>query len=238
MEGQKQLESAGLRALRRLKNAVVPAGPRLRRLPLGIGRGLRLQVDLRHHSGLYLGLYEIELNRHLRAQCRPGFKCFDVGGQLGYDALVLAKLTGGAVVSFECEPTAVASMQTSFEANPQLKSLPVAECAFVASVSDPARRHIALDDYVHSPNGFIPDFIKIDVEGHELEVLKGADRILRERSPNLIVETHSAELERLCLAYLHSLGYSSAVVDQRRWIPDLRPTEHNRWIRAEAAESR
>src|SRR5947208_3168145 len=55
-----------LRNLRRLKNALVPKGPRLRRLPLGIGRGLRLQLDLHYRTGLYLGLYEVELNRHLR----------------------------------------------------------------------------------------------------------------------------------------------------------------------------
>jgi FkbM family methyltransferase len=33
-----------------------------------------------------------------------------------------------------------------------------------------------------------PDFIKIDVEGHELEVLKGALKTLNERKPLLLVE--------------------------------------------------
>lgn len=34
------------------------------------------------------------------------------------------------------------------------------------------------------------DFIKIDVEGHELEVLKGASRILGAFHPNIVMETH------------------------------------------------
>ena len=36
-----------------------------------------------------------------------------------------------------------------------------------------------------------PGFIKIDVDGGELDVLRGAEEILREHRPSLIVETHS-----------------------------------------------
>ena len=39
----------------------------------------------------YSSVYELELNRWLRRLCRPGYTAYDVGGQLGYDALVLAK---------------------------------------------------------------------------------------------------------------------------------------------------
>jgi len=41
-----------------------------------------------------------------------------------------------------------------------------------------------LDDCAHEPVGFV----KIDVEGHELAVLRGADRVLREDGPNLLIE--------------------------------------------------
>ncbi len=52
---------------------------------MGIGRGLRMEIDFRRgQTRLYLGLYEVELNGHLRELCRPGYRSFDVGGQLGY----------------------------------------------------------------------------------------------------------------------------------------------------------
>lgn len=44
---------------------------------------------------------------------------------------------------------------------------------------------VRLDDEVREPVGFV----KIDVEGHELAVLEGAERILREDRPALLVES-------------------------------------------------
>lgn len=49
-----------------IKSRVLPHGRHVRRLPLGIGRGLKMGVDFqRGETSLYFGLYEIELNRHL-----------------------------------------------------------------------------------------------------------------------------------------------------------------------------
>src|SRR5687768_12485497 len=81
-----------------------PTG-RIRRLPLGIARGLNYRIDFEHHKRLYLGLYEIELNSYLKQLCKKGFNCFDVGGAWGYDALVLARLSRGRVISFEASPS-------------------------------------------------------------------------------------------------------------------------------------
>src|SRR4051812_28459222 len=52
--------------LDRTKAALLPRGSHLRRLPLGIGRGLVLEVDFAHQTKQYLGLYEIEVNKWLR----------------------------------------------------------------------------------------------------------------------------------------------------------------------------
>jgi FkbM family methyltransferase len=48
-----------------------------------------------------------------------------------------------------------------------------------------ACRLVRLDDVVHEPVGFM----KIDVEGHELAVLRGATRILQEHRPILLIES-------------------------------------------------
>lgn len=77
---------------KRVKGVLLPTEPVERRLLFGIGRGLRMMIDFQDgKTGMYLGLYEVELNRHLRALCRPGFRSFDIGGADGYDALIIAK---------------------------------------------------------------------------------------------------------------------------------------------------
>jgi FkbM family methyltransferase len=55
-----------------------------------------------------------------------------------------------------------------------------------------------------------PDVIKIDVEGAEALLLRGAAGILRERGPRLVIELHGAAVAREVLVLLHELGYACA----------------------------
>ena len=55
------------------------------------------------------------------------------------------------------------------------------------------------------------DLLKIDVEGFEMEVLKGAENTIRQFKPRIIIETHSKELRKKCHAFLSSHGYSLKV---------------------------
>jgi hypothetical protein len=176
-------------------------------------------------TGLYIGLYEIELNRHLRSIARPGYRCFDIGGQVGYDALVLAKLTGAAVVSVECEAELVQEIERNAAANPDLDVTAVQ--GFVADTPGDGRVTIdaLADEY------FVPDLLKIDIEGGEVSALHGAAQILAERRPAILLEVHAQDLEWQCLDVLRAAGYGPPiVVDRRRWLPDLRPLPHNRWL--------
>jgi hypothetical protein len=191
-----------------------------------------MEIDFRHQTKLYLGLYEIELNRHLRRLCSVGFRALDVGGQFGYEALVFAKLTGAPVVSFECDQGYLATMERNFASNPRLAPLLEARRAFVADTTGDGT--LALDDFAAEWGS--PDFIKIDVEGGEVDVLQGAGRLLRDPKPGVLVEVHSPQLERDCTRILADAKYSIAVVDHRRWLRDLRPTTHNRWLVAEARQ--
>jgi FkbM family methyltransferase len=67
--------------------------------------------------------------------------------------------------------------------------------------------NILLEDEV------IPDFIKVDTQGAELEILKGSERILKEYSPIVTCETWCAEvykdapLMHEVIGYMDSLGY-------------------------------
>ena len=200
----------------------------MRTMPFGIPRGLRVEIDFRHNTRLYLGLYEIELNRWLRRFCTSGTACFDVGADIGYDALVMAHLGASRVISFECVEESVARIRRSFDANPDLaRRLGVRHARVGAATTHEA---VALDDVAFADEGFVPDLIKIDVEGAEQDVLLGSHRIIADRMPHLIVETHSADLEERCSSLLVEAGYNPVVVKPRRWVGDNRPAAHNRWL--------
>lgn len=61
--------------------------------------------------------------------------------------------------------------------------------------------------------GVTPDVIKIDVEGAELSVLRGAQGTLREAKPKIFLSTHSDMLRSTCLEYLEELGYTFEVMN-------------------------
>jgi hypothetical protein len=185
-----------------------------------------MDIDFARETRLYLGIYEVELNRHLWRICLPGTKTFDVGAQYGYDALVFAKMTGTRVVSFECDAGIFGRMTHTIQLNPKLAPLVEPVQAMVGSGRDGT---VSIDE--HSAKTFTPDFIKIDVEGAELDVLRGAANVLATRRPALVVEVHSAHLEQQCGRLLVEYGYHPVIVNQRRLLADYRPTDEvNRWL--------
>lgn len=68
-------------------------------------------------------------------------------------------------------------------------------------------------------------FIKCDVEGHELDVFKGAEGILREDGPVLLFECHHNEAaEGSLFEYLEGLGYDGVFFH-------VDPRDHRRLLR-------
>ena len=55
-----------------------------------------------------------------------------------------------------------------------------------------------------------PSVVKIDVEGHEIDVLRGAEKTLRTHKPALIVEIHDTT-KSLVPAFLSSIGYTQMI---------------------------
>lgn len=221
---------------------VLPSGDRTRKLPCGIGRGLRLMINLQEGQvSTYLGLYEMELNRHLRRLCAPGTRSFDLGGHIGYDALVLAKLSGSEVLTVESSPEWCAIIEVNVLANHQFKDRITVLASHVGDahrVPGSIGTQVTVDQL--ASEFFVPDFIKIDIEGSEVAALRGASRTLGSRQPNLLVEVHSVDLESECLEILRAHGYRPILVDQRRFLREHRPIPHNRWIVAtgKAVDSR
>lgn len=209
--------------MRKIKNVILPGSKAFRKVIFGPASGCTLLIDFHYEMPLYLGYYEIELNHHIKQLVRAGYKCFDVGAQNGYDSLILAKLSGSTVISFDCDQNCVNNMTATFAKNSYQI---IAHYGFVSDQSGLDK--ITLDEAANQY--FIPDFIKIDIEGFELNALKGASGLLSSRCPNLIVETHSLETEINCIQFLKSFGYDPAIVNQRTFWKDRRLISHNRWL--------
>jgi FkbM family methyltransferase len=70
---------------------------------------------------------------------------------------------------------------------------------------------VALDSIVAPEDA--PDFIKIDTQGAELEILRGAERLLRQGAPLVLAETWCAEiyagmpLTHDVMAFMYQMGY-------------------------------
>lgn len=159
------------------------------------------------------GEYQSDVSRVIRYFVKPGDFCVDVGANTGPVTLLFAKLTGptGKVLSIEPGPPYYKRLQTNLELNPPLKEVVK---TLNIGISDSDGTLIWAVDPEHAWNaGFLNvtegtsvqvstldacieqsgwkrlDFVKIDVEGMELEVLKGSQEILTKFRPIVLFET-------------------------------------------------
>jgi FkbM family methyltransferase len=64
---------------------------------------------------------------------------------------------------------------------------------------------VSVDEYVRKSGA--PDLIKCDVEGAEVEVFRGADKLLKERPPLILCEMYAEENRQTLLKVFADLGY-------------------------------
>lgn len=214
-----------VKSLKSVKDLILPKGAEFRTLPFGIVKGNVMKIDFHHNFRQFLGLYEYELNESFKELVAPGNKCFDVGGKGGYNALMMARLSQGApVVSFECDPPAVEELHEVFARNPYDIKI---QQSFVGNQDD--EEHITLDSACEK--FFVPDFIKMDIEGAEVMALEGAANLLKNHKPKMIIEVHGKDKEEGCLKILQSHGYEVEIIDQSTILPEKRETfSHIRWL--------
>ncbi len=143
----------------------------------------------------------------------PGMRAVDVGANIGYYLLMIERGVGptGEVVCIEPSPENLPELRATIAAN----SFSNVEVHEIAVGSENRRTEIkgglnsgivgdgagaydvelrTLDSLV--ADGRRVDFIKIDVEGYELQVLRGAQRILEEHKPRMFLEVHPVLLKR------------------------------------------
>jgi len=149
---------------------------------------------------------------------------YDVGASEGMFTLFFASRVGalGHVVAFEPQPESYERLVTNVALNGfgNVTAIPVAvgaergELTFSTptktgsmSASPDVRarmgeaaqtstfRVTSVDAEIDARNLPQPDFIKIDVEGLEFDVLRGMRQTLNARTPDLFIEVHGADME-------------------------------------------
>ena len=147
-----------------------------------------------------------------------GDTVWDAGSQYGDYALIWEKYTDTSVIAFELNTNNYNKMVKNFKINNSKNIAVNAALGDGKELSYKMDRNMAthgdestiqtktldsfLDKYPH------PNYLKIDVEGFEMNVLCGASKILREIRPKIIIETHSSELKKEVINFLDEYGYT------------------------------
>jgi hypothetical protein len=178
-----------------------------------------------------LGLYETETFSAIRRAARRCDWVVDVGAGVGELAIFcLTRTQCRAVHAIEPQASEIAQ----FERNLSLNGLDGdARLTIQQKFAGDGDRltHLPIDDLQLWRMGH--GFLKIDVDGFELEVLDSARETLAQGDLDVLVEVHSEALEAACMQRLVALGYDVGIIKNAWWravIPEKRPIPHNRWL--------
>jgi hypothetical protein len=221
-----------------LKKLLLPSGRAPRVIRGGLLAGLRVDMDFAHHTQLWLGLQERELNVWFHRLSRGICTAIDVGANEGlYTLYFLARTPAQKVLAFEPEAENLSHIERNLALN-QLASDPRFELVnkFVGGAVEGEFTSLdAFSDAIASPC-----LVKVDIDGGEVALLHGARNLLRRANMRWIIEVHSVDLERECLAILQEASYTTAIIPNAWWrtiFPEMRQIEHNRWLVATHDES-
>lgn len=233
--------SLAARAMRPIVNRIVSPGAKVVAVRSGRAAGLLLMIELRSEKYYWTGSHEPHLQDALVSSLRQGDVYWDVGAHIGFTALLAARVVGasGSVVAFEPMTATRARLSASIAAS-GATNVSVEPLALTSSIG-PQMLHAAqattmwsLRDSDDRRDGdgetvmcstldamavasAIPDVIKIDAEGVEVEVLRGGLGMIAANQPTLLVEFSS----------------SASLAEGRRLLPDSYDWSHlgaNHWL--------
>ena len=204
------------------------------------------------------GSYEPEVSETIVRVVQPRWVCVDVGAHIGYFTLLLAKLVGenGRVIAFEAHAENAEQVSSNvrmngYDAWVRVENIAVSDgthklvkllpgpdgSSFVWSiVARHAEAHstqpgveapaTSLDDYF--PPGSRVDFVKMDIEGAEIQALRGMRRVLHECKPLVLLELHR-DVCQAAIQELRAAHYELYDIAQARWLDDRvdTPTPHH-----------
>jgi FkbM family methyltransferase len=211
-------------------NRVTPEGLSETTIAGGELAGCRLLLDLHNEKDYWLGTYEPELHAAIRDWIRPGMVAYDIGANVGYISLSLAKRVGttGKVYAFEALPDNLERLKINVSLNgldERVTTIPAAvidhsrRINFLVGPSNGTgkvegsagrsglQRPAGLDDFVFQQGNPAPNIIKIDIEGGEILALPGMEKVLMKYRPIVFLELHGPEAAEVAVAKLKDANY-------------------------------
>lgn len=169
----------------------------------------KLHLDLTNpiHRLFALNCFEENNIAYALSVIKPGDTCLDIGANIGYFSFKMARACGdkGKVYAFEPSPEIFQALSHNIQLNPTLpvEAHPVAlssKCMQVGYVRPPKDNSgngrvvhhsdhdcpyivqaITLDAFMQENNISSAKFLKIDIEGSEMEMLRGAQQALTDK---------------------------------------------------------
>lgn len=212
-----------------------------------LNNDFKINVDTHNFieaSIYYLGDYEPWVKKHFKLLIRPGDVILDVGANIGFHSLYFSTLTGpnGKVIAIEPINQNFLAMQSNialngFENIITIQKALANETKEIQIYIDPEAKnpgafslleqgikntHISClkgDDLIDELGLKLIDFIKIDVEGYELEALKGLSLTIEKSRPVIIFEYDRAYQMKAQYApdaiflFLNSFNYRYEYID-------------------------
>ncbi|MFZ0293503.1 MAG: FkbM family methyltransferase [Candidatus Sulfotelmatobacter sp.] len=195
---------------------------RPRTIVRGLASGYRINVSPAEKLGYLLGTDEPHLQKAIRDHVVAGDTVYDIGANVGYVSLSLARRVGptGRVIAFEPIPSSAGAFRQNIEINgiTNVRLLNVAAsdqsgdavirmtgnsatASLVWHRNEPSATELhvrteAIDELVEAGEFGRPTFVKIDVEGAEGSVLRGMRRTIAAARPVLFVECSDAGREQ------------------------------------------
>ncbi len=184
-----------------------------------------------------LGRYEPAVVSELLS-AGPIHVAYDVGAHFGFMSLVLSRIVGeaGRVFAFEPIPENRAAIDSLIDMNQlhkvihvvplalgessEMKRMLLRECSSMHQLEEAYRgkgsniystvdvESCTLDSFIFERGNLIPQLIKIDVEGAEELVLKGALKTLQLYHPTLVVEIHGPQNVLKILKLIQGISYT------------------------------
>jgi len=253
---QKALRGLARSCLNVLRLAPVRRFLRERRvLTLSVGPGAGLRFSPGPSTERYgSGSNELPVQEALASLLFPGAVLYDVGANVGFLTMIGARLVGatGLVYAFEPVRTNTAVLRRNLRLNgfhnvvvieKAVSSVPGREQLILALDSGGAAISVAerppdaagvmevevtsIDEMIRGGGARPPTVVKIDVEGAEIQVLRGMEKTLELHRPAVVYEIDGPDEKHvdakadLCRAFLEARGYRVSR------LPDSYPD--NRW---------
>jgi FkbM family methyltransferase len=213
---------------------LLPRRQAAHRIMSGPLRGMRIVTSWHDYPAAIFGYTERKLTDWLLANALAGETWLDVGANCGYTSLALSRAVGpqGRVFAFEPALATAACLEGTARANrlDQLVALPLAlsdsprpvvsrvatergmidsQLPVSAQIEMTAIIAVGLDaiwDGIADGDRVVHG-IKIDVQGMELDALRGMRRLLARYRPKIVLEIHRDVPREKVLALLESCGY-------------------------------